>query len=350
MRRSHIVAGLGISLAVIGAVLYPPARDRVSALFTPAEPIEITWLISHEPVSLFARAANTFAEEFAREGDGTIVIKLVGPKDFKSETGHLPSEIVLEALKDSKAQIATLPTSSLNGRFTSELAALNLPFLFENYASAERMLESKAAREILSAIDTHTDTHGLAFGYSGGLMVFESNRKQIDSAEDIVGLRIGATQGVIDEEILRAFGATPVALSPRDGAAATQASLNQHDAITIPYTRISTDQFVPRYITETFHSLFTTTIIVDKAFYASLTPTNQAALSKAAQRAAAVEREDSIALGLENRQKLIDQGTLISPLSPDSIATLKRKAESVYASYTKKFGTRLLTELQEAGQ
>ena len=337
-----LVSGL---LAVLGLSAWSVNHDHGAA--NTSQPIEIKWLIAHEPVSLFDRAVQDFATEFNTNGDGTVHITVLGPSDEGSTNGHLGTATVLKALDVGDVHMATVVVGALASSTVPELQVMNLPYLFKDYSSAERVFDSAPGAQMLSYIDAHTNEKGLAFTFSGGFMVIESNTKRMTTADDLAGLRIGSIDGPIAEASLNAFGAHAVSIDAHNGQKAIAESLDQYDGMETPYTRIfpETGQH-PKYVAETLHGLFTTAIVVNKTFYDSLSAKNQVALQKAAQIAAQDERADSIALAQKHKDELVASGTRVTAFSSSSVAQLREDAQPLYDRYGAVFGTDLLHSIE----
>lgn len=341
-----------LAVIVILALAFVALRSS-SAFVAPAKtspPLKITWLIAHEPISLFDRADKVFVDEFNKDSDGTIEIQILGPKDFGSTTGHLSNSDVFQALDSGQVQLATTVTTGLAYKSDPELGVLALPFLFKNPSTAGQVLDGPIGDSLLSTIDASTTAHGLAFTFSGGLMVIESDNKEIHSVDDLKGMRIGTINGPVAIKTLDALGATAVALDPGKGTPAINKLLATFDGIETPYTRISTQSTstLPRYVNETDHSFFLTAILASDSFYNSLSAQNKDALLKAARAAAVAEREDSIALAAKNRATLQQKGTIIVTMSPDATAAFKAKAIGVYQQLVPVFGEDMVQNILNA--
>ncbi len=340
-----VIVALFVTLAVLIFRGVSTAAQSVSK----AKPVQIKWLIAHEPVSLFDRAHKVFVDEFNKESDGAIEIQILGPKDFGSDSGHLLTSDVFKALDDGQVQLATVVVAGLK-TVDPELEVLSLPFLFKSESAAGKVLDGPIGSELLETVNASTTARGLAFTFSGGLMAIQSNSKQIRNLEDLKGLRIGTINGAVSEATLQSFGAITIPLDSGKGSPAINKLLDTYDGIETPYTRIDTgsSSTVPRYVSETNHSFFLTTILASDSFYNSLSAQDKGALMKAARAAAIAEREDSIALKEKNKAALQERGTTIVTVSPDETVAFKAKVVGVYAKFVPIFGEDLILKIQNA--
>lgn len=297
-----LFAALGV-VAIVATIL-PHAAN--------ANRKEIRWLLTHQPSDVFIRASQVFADELDKESNGELKLVVITPAQIgDNRPGDLPYNDVLDALSSGKAELASVFTAAV-AKVDPEFNAVNMPFRFESYSDLPAVLDGEEGASILNSLDA-AGLHGLAFTLSGGFYIIASKDKKITSADDIKGMRIATAGGEVAQKTLEALGAIPV---PTDlGSAPIEGGV---DGIETTYSRLSTvtdsNSAYLKYINETNHALFSTVIVADSSFYASLTPTQQQALTKAAQKAALIEREDSIALNASTKQALIQKGSVVTEL------------------------------------
>lgn len=330
-----------IALALVG-------WSTLALAEAPQEPLEIKWLIAHEPVFLFDRAVEQFTEEFNKHSDREVHVTILAPKDYGSPNGHLTLQKVEEALRKGDVQMATIVLGGMSKQ-APVLQVMNLPYLFDSHESADRVFDGPVGKDILGLIDDSFDMHALAFTFSGGFNVFVSNNNEFKTAADIQGKRIGTVNGPMAGKVMTAFGAVPEVLDHNRNALEHGATLDSYDAMEIPYTRILTryGQF-PKYVFETKHNLFTTTIVASDAFWGGLSDADKTALQKAASVAAVAERADSIALGVKTKKELLEKDTVILPAPPETTAAFKEAAKSVYEAFEAEFGRELIQRIRDA--
>lgn len=313
------------------------------------KPIEVRWLLAHQPTELFSKAAAVFADDLAKDSGGTMELSVILPKDL-GYTGDIPTADVMQILQNGKAELGTTYVVGIAGE-DPELNVLNLPYLFTDYASATKVLDGDAGKELLATIGENTPARGLAFTYSGGFRIIVSNTP-IRTAADFKGLHIATAGGPVAEEALKALGATPIPVTI--GASGAPEPVASADAVETTYTRLSGALGEPpfrfKYISDTYHSLFLTAILASKSFYDTLTPAQQDALMRAAQDAAAVERQDSIALGAQTRTDIQKEGVTVIVPSQDALAALKQKLQPVYGTFAPQFGQNTIDAIVGAQQ
>jgi len=331
-----------VPLLVLGAVVIVGfVAVKASAVSAPAA-MEIRWLIAHEPTSVFERAEKIFADELAAQSDGRMTLRVLKPGDA-GFSGDVPSPEVRRLMDERAIELATIPVVNLAG-VDQRMLVFNLPFLFDDYAAAEAVLDGPVGSELLRGIAERTNAYALAFTFSGGFKIIPS-KKKISDARDLKDLRVATPHGSVSEDSLRGFGAVPVTTDLEDiGDALGQKNI---DAIETTYTRMST-WLTPdvRYVLESNHAVFLTALIAEGDFYDSLSRSDQRILIDAAQAAANAERADSIALAAKNRDTLKDMGVEVTVLSPDAKAALEELSQPTYLKYEAVFGSDLIDRIR----
>ena len=346
LKRPIVLLGI---IAIIFVVVFIRFHSSPS-LGENNKPIEIKWLLSHQPTSVFARASAVFADELSKESGGQMKLSVVYPADIGWEgTGDIPNDKVLDYLRSGEVQLATTYTVGL-GKEAVAFWGLSLPYLFDSYSQAGTVLDGSAGQEILDSASAYTDTHALAFTMSGGFRIIVSKNTAIKSAVDLKGLHIATSGGPVAEATLEALGAVPVPTDLESGD--PEIDVGTIDGLETTYSRLSevvgkNTQYT-KYINETNHSLFLTVILASNTFYNSLSPQNQAALKKAALAAARTEREDSIALGGKTKSGLISGGSIVTIPNSDARSAMQAQTESVYKKFESTFGSSLIASLRSA--
>ena len=309
-----LVSGLLILLAISG--FFPSAVVKDTR--------EVRWLIAHEPTDLFSRAADIFATELAKESDGELTLRVVG-LDAMGYSGNVPVADIFRFMEKGEIELSSILAVGLEQQ-DSSFGIVNLPFLFKDYESAERILDGDSGKALLASVSEHTPIQALSFTFSGGFRILASEKKI-----GIKGQRVAINGGAVSKEIFRLLGATPIMAEEEYPA----------DTVTVEtvYTRIAAlgDNTSIEEILETKHSLFLTAIVASDSFYESLTTKQRFALEKAASAAAKAEREDSIALAAKTREELLRRGVHIVTLSPAETETLKQRLQPVYGTFANRF-------------
>lgn len=306
---------------------------------------EVTWLIAHEPVELFSRAAEVFESEYNRMSDGAdIRVRIIGPSDIGGEgVFNLTKEEVRQALDSGKADLATMPLAGLGSN--SPATALLAPFVFDDIESLSRVLDSDLEPTLLDQASV-SGMRALAFTLSGGMQNFISDTVSIRSANDLKGLRIATASGNIAEEAIRSLGAVPVPVEIGTQELFDAIRQDKADAAEMTYTRLSIYPVTePLIISETNHRVFLTLMFASDAFFNDLRGLEREALLSAADTAARAEREDSIRLAEDTKRKLLESGSTAIEITPAERNIMRANTESVRLSRVQMLGEDILQRL-----
>lgn len=329
-----LVLGGGIFLGYRSVAASASSTANTAAAAT-SKPIQVRWLLSHQPTSVFTRATQVFAAELAKDTNGQMTLTVMTPEDLGYKQGDVPNAEIFKELDSGDAQIASAYTVAL-GQQDPTMWALTLPYLFTSYQSAGVVLDGPLGQQILSSLDASSTARALAFTMSGGYRIIASKDKAITSLSDLKGLHIATSGGPVAEATLKALGAVPVPVDLENGSASFDP--NTIDGVETTYSRLAevlgNQTAYTKYINETDHSMFLTAILVGDNFYNSLSSQDQVALQKAALAAAQVERQDSITLGSQVKSQLATQGSVISTLSPQTQNAFKAATQSVYTQFS----------------
>lgn len=332
---------LASALVGLGAVAQAASSEKT------AKPIKVRWLLAHQPVDAFRRAAKSFAEQLDKETHGQLQLVLLEPKDVGSKTDNVEPKRIFELLANGEVELSQTVTTGI-GEIEPDFWALDLPFLFKDHKHASRVLDGKVGHKLLASLEKK-HIHGLAFTYSGGFRIIPSTDRAIRSVEDFKGMRVRTTNSPVAQATLRELGATPVPLSLEEG----QTALNNGNIEAAETTYIRVNSVIgdaSKYLNETEHSLFLTSILASDKFMSSLSKENRAALRRAALSAARLEREDSVNDGKKLRAEFQEQGVQVVSMSKVNREEFRRKLSPIYKKFEPMFDANLVKSIQAEGK
>ncbi len=257
--RSILAAGLGVSLALPGAV---QAREFRLGLITP-------------PVHVWNQEVAALSETLQEVSDGRLSI-------VAFPSGQLgPESDMLQQLQTGALDMAWLTTAELTFR-VPDLAALHAPFLVDNIADAARVLRSDEARVILEGLPRATGTVGLCYALTGMRQML--TRSPIASAADLSGKRIRITPAPPISDFFQMFGAAP---APMALPAIYDALANaQIDGLDMDYESIINFRYYEHapHLLETNHHMFGMVALVSARVWATLDEGDRALIAEATQQ------------------------------------------------------------------
>ena len=149
---------------------------------------KIRWVIAHEPLSLFVRAAQDFEKEINAQQTAEkieIEVMTLGEYSAKYNDGILVTKHdLLDLMEQGKIEMSQMYTTWLAENIEHDMLALEMPFIFEDHAHATRVLEGEVGEGLLDKITEKSNVRGMAFTYSGGFRNIIANKK-ISTLKDL---------------------------------------------------------------------------------------------------------------------------------------------------------------------
>jgi len=256
--------------------------------------VTINWMIGHEPIHYFLRAAQTFKDLVEERSHGEIVVNIILPEtqderiDFRDQARGMLESGAVDMMQ------------AYTGTFSNDaksIYALDTPLLFRDYRHIDAVLEGPVGESLIADIDTHTNAKALAFTFSGGYMSFVSSENDLASLTDLKNLRVPEQGFNAAGVLLGQLNVTPVPWEAPNGdkysfwshlttghAQAIEGVYN--DAIEL------IDGGEPISILHSKHRVLFTVLAMNTDVYNSLTEEQQAIVREAAIEAARAERQE----------------------------------------------------------
>jgi TRAP-type C4-dicarboxylate transport system substrate-binding protein len=311
---------------------------------------KIKWLIAHEPVELFLRTAEAFADEVRQSTNGQIDIEILTASEYAKNFNHGVKENPMVYMDRGELEMSQLHISQLWKWNVPAFMALELPFLFKDHDHATRVLEGEIGQSMLTELKEKSPARGLAFTYSGGFRIVASD-KEINSLADFKNLSFYTGTNPIGIDTIEAIGGNPDPHAIEDYWKSVHTEGDNHDAVdtTVPRLLATVEKTKKRFVTDTRHSLFLTSIIVSEKFWSSLDDELKAKLAKAATNAARLERKWSV----EDSEKLASQdpaktGVQYKELSQEEMYKFEQLTAPLYDKYNSIFLPGLVDSIRKS--
>jgi TRAP-type C4-dicarboxylate transport system substrate-binding protein len=302
---------------------------------------KIRWVLAHEPIELFLRAAKRFSEEVNARAAGELDIEVLTLGDYAARYNSgkkVTKHDLLDMMESGTIEMSQMYTTWLGERYSKDMRVLDLPFLFRDHDHAARVLDGDIGRCLLADLsENNSNVKGLAFTYSGGFRMIPA-KTEIRSMDDFVGLKVRSNRSPVAVDTFKAIGADPVVMELEDITQAVEQGAIVGGESTYPRFYALNQNEVCEVINDTAHSLFLTSIIVSTKFWDSLDGRLQDIISAAALNAARFERQESVDDIALVRERCSNDGIKIVTLSADEIDKFKGAVEPVYAKYQPVFG------------
>lgn len=309
----------------------------------------VRWVLAHEPIELFIRAAKVFAAEVNAKAPNELDIEVLTMSEYanKYNNGVVVSKHSLVDLLDSGAIEMSQTYTVTLGNINKDFWALDLPFLFRDHDHATRVFEGAVGQTLLDSLQESKKIKGLAFTYSGGFRMMAGNGV-VNKIEDMRGMKVRTSYSPVAIDTFKAVGAEPVAMEIEE----LSEGLAQADVVvresTYPRVYALGQNAVSKVINHTEHSLFLTTILIGSDFWNSLSTELQQLVSDAALVAANYERSISIDDVKSTQARAQADGIEIVTMSKAEQQRFAEATAIVYDMHKNTFSAGLVDKIQQA--
>jgi len=245
--------------------------------------------------------AEKFAELVSSYTDGAINVAV-------SPQGQLGGEReMLDSVRAGIVPFTVVSTGPTPGLVPIS-GVLNLPYLFTDYAHADRVLDGEVGQEILDAFNG-VGIKALAYSEVGFRHL--TTRRPVNEPADLQGLKIRTMENSIHMEAFRTLGAAAVPMSFGElYIALEQGTIDGQEN---PLTSVLTAKFyeVQGYLGLTAHFYQPTFILMNGAAYNRLSDAHKEAVTKAAIEAGQYTREFARADEAATLEKIRETGMTV---------------------------------------
>lgn len=261
---------------------------------------KLTWVLAHEPYNLFLNAATQFSKEIEAGTNGRYSIDVIGLDEWnqRSDAAKLTTHAgdrakVVDLVDNGTIDMATVYVNTL-GNIDKNMWVLSMPFLFDGHDHAEQVIDGAIGRSLFDGLSHNSNLKGLAFTYSGGFRMIPGVTA-IEGIKDFYNLTIRTGTNPVAQDTFKALGANPVGMLIDQFREAMNNQSVQAGETTYPRFFSMGHHEQAKYINHTEHSLFLTSIVMNKNMWANMSKDDQQVFADAAISAAQVERRESLA-------------------------------------------------------
>jgi tripartite ATP-independent transporter DctP family solute receptor len=328
MELVHFFAGAVLVAATV-LVIAPPAHAEPTILR-----IESNLPINHAS----SRAMEVFKAEVARRSGGSIQIEVSA-----GAPGNLKE--MIDAVHVGNV-FATWTGIGNFSRLVPEIAAVSLPFVYDNYDEARRAVVGPIGSLITTKLDAK-GFHVLAWLDQGVLHVSNSKRP-LRTLDDFKGLSIRVLPNATHLTTFQAVGARPVAMDLKDvGPAMQQGDVDGEEQ---DYSTTYNNMYYEsqKYLSNTAHFLDFHVLVANRKAFADLDPMQQKAVREAAAIAAVQQHKMTMEDEMTALARLQEKGVQFDPLPPETRAALRRATSIVIDDVRKWVGADIVNSMLAA--
>ena len=313
---------------------------------------KIRWVIAHEPLSLFVRAAHDFEKEInAQQSAEKIEIEVMTLSEYSTKYNDgviVTKHDLLDLMESGKIEMSQMYTTWLAEHYEHDFLAFEMPYIFSDHDHASRVLEGEVGETLLAKLTNNSNVRGLAYTYSGGFRCLGVN-KTVSTLADLTGEKLRSNRNPVGRAVIRTMsGVEPFVCETEEAREhIARGDCNGNDTV---YSRIYPlgQNDVVESIVDSKHSLFLTTMIISDSFWEALSDEVKSVIKTAAIQAGRNERETTIEDGLNARARLLEEGKTVYEPTAEETDAMKAKMQTVYDEFESSFAANLIERIKRA--
>ena len=302
---------------------------------------KIRWVIAHEPLNLFLRAAEDFERRVnEQQSEHKIEVEIMTLSEYSQRYNDgviVTKHDLLDLMESGKIEMSQMYTTWLAEKYEQDFLVFDLPFLFRDHDHATRVLEGNIGETLLAKLTDKSNVRGLSFTYSGGFRQMISNKK-VSTLEELAGTPVRSNRNPVAQATISALGMKPIVAEVEDLRQVVVDGEAEGGETNYPRVYPLRQNEVTKTVIDTGHSLFLTSMIIGDRFWDSLSPAVQDVIKQAAVLAGREERAETIRDGARAEQRLVEEeGANIVKWTQEQRESAKIALSSVYDQFSDTF-------------
>ena len=272
-----------------------------------------------------AQGAKEFARLVEQKSQGRIKVKVY-------DSGKLGEEIsIIEQVQFGGIDLARVSLASL-AKYSPKIRLVTLPYLFRNSEHMWNVLEGPVGTDIVDCL--RKEKIVCLSWYEGGAKSYYNTKRQVNSVEDLKGLKISVQRSPIIMDIYSAMGLSlvPTGSSEVYSALQTGAIDGVEDTLVAYYT--SKHYEVAPFFTYDEHSRIPEVIIASRVTLMQLAKNDQLLIEQAAKESAVVQGKAWLAMEKEAFKALHAMGIVITFTDTNSKNTFMSAIKPYYQRFS----------------
>jgi len=313
------------------------------------QPKLVKWVLAHDPIEIFIRAAEEFKKIVEARAPGRLNIDILTLSEYSEKycDGNKVSKgQLLDLMAQGEIQMSQMYTYVLS-KYNRDLDVLDMPFLFRDHDHAQRVFEGPIGEQMLEGYGKEgSKIKGLGFTYSGGYKNMTFN-KDVTTLTDFIGAKIRTSNSPVAQATFKSLGAQPTTFEIEE--LADRLGTAEIDAGECTWPRFYGNGVYKntKTIVNTDHSLLVTNIIINSEFFKDLDVELQAIVKDAAIQAARFEREISVEDVGPTSSRARKEGYKIVDLSNNERDEFVKTTAVVYDQFADYFSPGLIDSIKK---
>lgn len=311
-------------------------------------PIHVKWVLAHEPIDIFIKAAEKFTEVMNTLAPGQLVIEVMTLSDYAKKYNQgqsITKHDLLQLMEDDLIEMSQTYSYVLGNKYAPDMHVVDMPFLFRDHDHAAAVFEGEIGQSLLNSYGKNSNLQGLAFTYSGGFRNLPLT-KNVENLQQLAGTRVRVTANPICEAIFESIGATPVKFDIEDLADRMQDGTVEGGESSWPRIYACRQNEVSAVIFDSEHNLLTTNIIANKRWMQSLDIELQNKIKQASLEAARYERDISVQDVQRVSSLAQSDGIKVIKFSDQDQAQFRQATTRVYDKFENYFSPGLIDSIR----
>jgi TRAP-type C4-dicarboxylate transport system substrate-binding protein len=310
---------------------------------------QVRWVIAHEPIDLFLRAAERFTKSVKEQTNGELDIEILSLTEYSEKYNggkKVTKHDLLQLMEDGVVEASQMYTTWL-GHYNKDMFVLDMPFLFRDHKHADRVLEGEIGEYLLKGLEQSSAVRGLAFTYSGGFRIIPA-QKELATVEAFRGTKIRTARSPVAVDTFKALGAEVIdTVELEEMNEAVKAGVIEAGESTFVRVIPLKQNEAFGVVNDTAHSLFLTSIIIATKFWDTLDKRTQQIMKDAALDAARTERRESVAQIEDIIKDCAERNVPVVKMDQAETEKFIEATSVVYEKYQDYFSTDLISQIQQ---
>jgi tripartite ATP-independent transporter DctP family solute receptor len=224
------------------------------------------------------------------------------------------------------------------GKFLPATQVLDMPFVWPGPEQAKELFDGSLGASVKAAVQAKTNMMILGFT-TFGMGQIDNKKRDINSAEDLKGLKLRVLPSDVAVQSYQATGIVPVNIDFSEAFQGIQTGTI--DGVVLPFsTTVSSKIYeVAPHIGVVNAQQFIGSIEVNKAFFQKLSAADQKLVSTAAADAAAHVWTNVGGTVTANQQTLTEKKAKITTLPAEQIAQIRKDVQPIWTKFAQTYGS-----------
>ncbi|WP_199434758.1 TRAP transporter substrate-binding protein [Qaidamihabitans albus] len=269
----------------------------------------------------YEQALQGFASDVEAETDGAVVVQTF-------PGGQLGGELDMVEQVETGALEGVVTSTGVVSAYVPDLAALELPYLFENGDQAHAALDGELGANLNQQLEREGFVN-LGF-WEFGFKNITNSQKPVKSADGMNGLTMRVLENEVLVDTYRALGADPTPIPFPETYTALQQGVA--DGFEGPYINFVDANLyeVQKYLSEVAINYGAVAFMVNAKTFDSLSDENQRILRRLGEKWTQRQREINAETAGEYKQVVEDNGVQILEADDLDLESFRQATESVY--------------------